>query len=125
MNLSGPSGVLFAGNGSANLSCWAEAGEVTTTTWRKDGRALSAGGRVLFAADMRSIRIEPLQKEDNGQFACELSNQVDRQEASYQMVVNCERTNEEELPGAGAPGASSRLTACRPSPPQMVPRNRR
>ncbi|CAF93841.1 unnamed protein product, partial [Tetraodon nigroviridis] len=88
VNLSGPSGVLFAGNGSANLSCWAEAGEVTTTTWRKDGRALSAGGRVLFAADMRSIRIEPLQKEDNGQFACELSNQVDRQEASYQMVVN-------------------------------------
>lgn len=90
MKVSGPSGLLFAANSSANLSCRAEAGEVTTTTWRKDGKALSAGGRVNFAADMSSVRIEPVQKEDNGELVCELSNPVDSQTASYQMVVNCE-----------------------------------
>lgn len=90
MKVSGPTGVLLAGNSSANLSCRAEAGEVTTTTWKKDGKDLTAGGRVLFAADRKSIMIDPLQKEDNGEFVCELSNQVDSSKASYQMVVNCE-----------------------------------
>lgn len=90
MKVSGPSGLLFAGNSSANLSCRAEAGEVVTSTWKKDGKALTSGGRVSIAADGMSVRLEPLQKEDNGQLVCELKNQVDSQTASYHMVVNCE-----------------------------------
>lgn len=90
MNVSGPTGVLFAGNSSANLSCRADAGEVLTVTWKKNGEALTAGGRVTFAADKKSIMIEPLQKEDNGEFTCEMGNPVSNEKASYKMVVNCE-----------------------------------
>lgn len=104
VKVSGPSGLLFAGNSSANLSCGAEAGEVTTVTWKKDGKALSAGGRVLIAADKKSIRIDPLQKDDNGQFVCELSNQVDNQAASFKMVVNCESYQRRRPDGGGAGG---------------------
>lgn len=104
VKVSGPSGLLFPGNSSANLSCWAEEGEVTTVTWKKDGKALSAGGRVHFAADKKSIRIDPLQKEDNGQFVCELSNQVDNQAASFKMVVNCESYQRRRPDGGGVGG---------------------
>lgn len=90
VKISGPSGLLFAGNSSANLSCRAEAGEVVTSTWKKDGKALTSGGRVSIAPDGTSMRVAPLEKQDNGLFLCELKNQVDSQTASYQMVVTCE-----------------------------------
>lgn len=90
VKVSGPTAVLFAGNSSANLSCGADAGEVLTVTWKKDGQALTAGGRVVFAKDMRSIMIEPVQKEDNSEYTCQLSNPVSDEKASYKMVVNCE-----------------------------------
>lgn len=88
--MGGPTAVLLAGNSSANLSCGAESGEVQTVTWKKGGASLAAGGRLVFAKDMRSLMIKPLQKDDNGEFTCELSNQVSRAAASYRMVVNRE-----------------------------------
>lgn len=88
--VSGPTAVLLAGNSSANLSCGAESGAVQTVAWRKGGAPLAPGDRLVFAKDMRSLMISPLLKDDNGEFTCELSNQVSRAAASYKMVVNCE-----------------------------------
>lgn len=91
--MTAPTAVLIAGNSSANLSCQAAAGNVEATTWLKDGRQLTASERVVFAADMSSVKINPLQKEDNGEYVCELSNPVNKAQDSYKMVVNCECLN--------------------------------
>ncbi|XP_061752718.1 carcinoembryonic antigen-related cell adhesion molecule 2-like [Nerophis ophidion] len=87
VNMSGPSGVLMAGNSTANLSCRATAGTVTTRTWLKDGQPVAGGGRVTLSADGGSLMIAPLQKEDNGEFQCQFANPVSSQRASYKMVV--------------------------------------
>lgn len=63
---------------------------MTTTAWLKDGRPLAADGQVAFTADMSSVMINPLQKEDNGVYTCELSNAVSKVTDSYKMEVNCE-----------------------------------
>lgn len=101
MKVTGPVGVLLAGNSSANLSCWADAGEVLSVTWKKDGQVLTAGGRVVFTKDMKSIVIDPLQKEDNGEYTCQLSNPVSNGKASYKMVVNCECQHQRRRRWAG------------------------
>ncbi|XP_037651693.1 carcinoembryonic antigen-related cell adhesion molecule 5-like isoform X1 [Sebastes umbrosus] len=86
--VSGPTATLIAGNSTANLSCQATAGTVKTVTWLKDGKLLVASGRVVFAADKSSVMINPLQKEDNGEFVCQLSNPVNTDKASFKMMVN-------------------------------------
>ncbi|XP_078123669.1 cell adhesion molecule CEACAM20 [Sander vitreus] len=86
--ISGPTDVLIAGNSTVNLSCQATNGTVKTITWHKDGQRLSAGGRLVFFANMSSIMINPLQKEDNGEYRCRLANPIHSVEASYKMVVN-------------------------------------
>nr|XP_057902815.1 carcinoembryonic antigen-related cell adhesion molecule 5 [Doryrhamphus excisus] len=88
VKMSGPSAVLMAGNGTANLSCQVTKGAVTSGTWQKDGKPLVAGGRVTLAADGSWVSISPLQKEDNGEYECRLANAVSVQTASYKMVVN-------------------------------------
>lgn len=88
--ITGPTATLIAGNSTANLSCQATAGTVETRTWLKDGKALSASSRLVFATDMSSMMINVLQKEDNGEYTCQLSNPVNTDQASYKMVVNCE-----------------------------------
>ncbi|XP_070778149.1 cell adhesion molecule CEACAM5 isoform X3 [Enoplosus armatus] len=88
VKISGPTATLIAGNSTANLSCQATAGTVKTTTWTKDGKPLSAGSRLVFADDMSSVLIKVLQKEDNGEYTCQLANPVNSVKASYNMVVN-------------------------------------
>lgn len=131
VKVSGPTAVLLAGNSSANISCRADAGEVLTVTWKKDGQALTAGGRVIFAKDMRSIMIEPVQKEDNGEYTCQLINPVSDEKASYKMVVNCECLHQRSGRRLAARGAGfvlkwtkAGLMICLVSP-QMVLKNRR
>ncbi|XP_031163566.1 carcinoembryonic antigen-related cell adhesion molecule 5 isoform X2 [Sander lucioperca] len=86
--VSGPNAALIAGNSTANLSCQATSGTVKTITWHKDGQRLSAGGRLVFSADMSSMMINPLQREDKGEYRCQLANPIHSVEASYRMVVN-------------------------------------
>lgn len=83
--------MLLAGNSSANLSCQATGGDVATTAvWLKDGKPLSASPRLVFAEDMHSFMIKTLQKDDNGEYTCQLSNPVSKEVASYKMEVICE-----------------------------------
>ncbi|XP_068561341.1 carcinoembryonic antigen-related cell adhesion molecule 5 [Cebidichthys violaceus] len=86
--VSGPTATLIAGNSTANLSCQATGGTVETVTWLKDGKTLSAGGRPVFSADKTSLMIKSLEKEDNGEYTCQLANPVNSVKASYKMVVN-------------------------------------
>lgn len=101
VRVSGPTAVLLAGNSSANLSCGADAGKVQTVTWKKDGQSLTEGGRVRFAKDARSVVIEPVLKEDNGEFTCQLGNAVSNEQAAYKMVVNCECLHQRRRSGRG------------------------
>lgn len=90
VKLTGPTGLtLIAGNSSANLSCEATAGNVTETVWLKDGKALSASPLVVFSSDRSSIFFKILQKENNGNYTCQLINSVSKKEDHFKMVVNC------------------------------------
>uniref|UniRef100_A0A3Q2T624 Carcinoembryonic antigen-related cell adhesion molecule 5 n=1 Tax=Fundulus heteroclitus TaxID=8078 RepID=A0A3Q2T624_FUNHE len=88
IKITGPSGTLLADNSSASLSCQAEAGNVTSVVWLKDGKTLSNTSHVIFSSDSSSISITTLKKEDNGMYKCQLSNSVSQLEAQYSMVVN-------------------------------------
>lgn len=86
--ITGPADTLIAGSNSANLSCMAATGTVESRTWTKDGKPLAGDSRVVFSADKSSLKITPLQKEDNGEYACVLSNPVNQIKASFKLVVN-------------------------------------
>ncbi|KAK9527102.1 hypothetical protein VZT92_015764 [Zoarces viviparus] len=86
--VSGPTATLIAGNSTASLSCQEAGGTVETRTWMKDGQTLTAGGRQVISADKKSLTIKPLEKEDNGEYTCQLSNSVSSVKGSYTMVVN-------------------------------------
>ncbi|XP_034561521.1 carcinoembryonic antigen-related cell adhesion molecule 5-like isoform X2 [Notolabrus celidotus] len=88
VKISAPAGPFIAGNSSANFTCKAASGTVKTKVWMKDGKPLVASSRVVFSSDMSSVMINPLQKEDNGEFTCQLSNQVTTSKASHKMMVN-------------------------------------
>lgn len=87
--MTGPNPPLFAGNSTANLSCQVSAGKVTETVWLRNNEPLSASPRVVFSSDMSSVAINPVQKDDNGNFVCKLKNPVSEEKAEYKMVVNC------------------------------------
>ncbi|KAM9838653.1 cell adhesion molecule CEACAM20-like [Aulostomus maculatus] len=88
IKITGPTSTLIAGNSSASISCQVSAGTVSTSSWLKDGKLLTPGARVTFSKDMISMTINPLQKEDNGEYACQVENPVNTEKASYKMVVN-------------------------------------
>ncbi|XP_010783799.1 HEPACAM family member 2-like [Notothenia coriiceps] len=80
--------VLIAGNSSANLTCRADSGQAQSVRWKQDRAAFGTGARRFFSPDMSSMLISPLQKEDNGEFTCMLTNPINTDSASYRMVVN-------------------------------------
>uniref|UniRef100_A0A8P4GGX2 Ig-like domain-containing protein n=2 Tax=Dicentrarchus labrax TaxID=13489 RepID=A0A8P4GGX2_DICLA len=88
VTVTGPKAVLIADNSTANISCQAAAGVVEKRSWMKDGKPLAASARVVFSSDQSSVMINPVQKEDNGEYKCELSNHVSTAQNSYKMVVN-------------------------------------
>ncbi|XP_029023634.1 carcinoembryonic antigen-related cell adhesion molecule 20-like [Betta splendens] len=85
--LIGPNATLLAGNSTANLSCQA-LGRVATREWSKDGKALLAGPRLTLSGDGSWLLISPVQKDDNGEFQCNLSNAVSSGSGRYRMVVS-------------------------------------
>ncbi|XP_038157035.1 carcinoembryonic antigen-related cell adhesion molecule 5 [Cyprinodon tularosa] len=88
VSISGPSDILIAGNSSANISCQEKAGKVLERVWLKDGKTLSPSTHIVFSSDKSSIFIKTLQKEDNGNYTCQLSNTVSKENAHFKMVVN-------------------------------------
>ncbi|XP_061093182.1 carcinoembryonic antigen-related cell adhesion molecule 6-like isoform X2 [Conger conger] len=87
-NITGPTGVLIAGNGSANLSCQAAAGTLISRKWLKDGQSLSPSNRITFSNDSSTVSIDPVQGSDNGHYQCRLTNPVSTDTGSYHLTVN-------------------------------------
>ncbi|XP_051526623.1 carcinoembryonic antigen-related cell adhesion molecule 1-like [Myxocyprinus asiaticus] len=87
-NITSPGSLLIAGNSTVNLTCAAAAGKAETVEWLKDGKPLTPGERVILSADKRTVTIVKVVKEDAGEYKCQLKNQVNKDEATYKMVIN-------------------------------------
>ncbi|TRY94792.1 hypothetical protein DNTS_035660, partial [Danionella cerebrum] len=87
-NISSSSSFLIAGSSSVNLSCSAATGKADSVQWQKDGNTLLPGDRIVVSADMKSLTIQQVVKEDRGEYKCLLSNRVNKDEASYKMNIN-------------------------------------
>ncbi|KAJ0055301.1 hypothetical protein NL108_014207, partial [Boleophthalmus pectinirostris] len=87
VKVSAPSEQLFAGNSSADLKCAAAKGTVDSVVWLKDGAPLTFSDRVVLGANKRSVQINPVQKEDNGEYTCTLSNPVSSEAAQVKLSV--------------------------------------
>lgn len=88
VSITAPSTILIAGNHTANLSCEAKAGTVTMRSWLKDGRPLATSQRVVLSADKTTVMFKTVEKEDNGEYKCQLTNAVGMESATHKMVVN-------------------------------------
>ncbi|XP_063054447.1 carcinoembryonic antigen-related cell adhesion molecule 5, partial [Engraulis encrasicolus] len=79
---------LVANNSSVSLTCEAK-GSITTRKWMKNGGTLSPEpDRVTISEDNRTVSISPVQKEDTGEYKCQVSNPVSNVEASRILKVN-------------------------------------
>ncbi|KAL0962384.1 hypothetical protein UPYG_G00339380 [Umbra pygmaea] len=87
-NITGLTGNLIAGNSSVNLSCQATSGIPTQIVWKKDDREHVPSNRVVFSADKSSFMINPVQKEDSGQYQCKVKNAVSEDFAYIRMRIN-------------------------------------
>ena len=88
--ITGPNPTLVAGNSTASLKCSATAGTMVTQAWMKDGKPLLSSNRVNVSGDSSQVTISPVQKEDSGEYKCQMTNAVSKEEATHKMVVYCE-----------------------------------
>ncbi|XP_056154179.1 carcinoembryonic antigen-related cell adhesion molecule 20 [Lampris incognitus] len=86
--VTGPTATLIAGIHAANLTCQAAKGTVVRKAWMKDNKPLSPSNHIVISEDQSVVMIKAVEKEDNGEFTCQLSNAVNTDTASYKMVVN-------------------------------------
>ncbi|XP_063055941.1 carcinoembryonic antigen-related cell adhesion molecule 5-like [Engraulis encrasicolus] len=88
ITISGSPGPLVAGKSSVSLTCEAK-GNITTRKWMKNGGNLSPEpDRVTIGEDNRTVSISPVQKEDTGDYTCQVSNPISNVEASGILKVN-------------------------------------
>ncbi|XP_048848790.1 carcinoembryonic antigen-related cell adhesion molecule 20-like isoform X2 [Brienomyrus brachyistius] len=83
----GPSTPLIAGNSSANLTCQTKSGSLNTMEWLKDGKPLVPSSSVTVSADKMSLFISSVQRTDQGEYQCKVTNPVSTDTASYRMTV--------------------------------------
>lgn len=88
-NISSSTSLLISGNSTVNLTCSAAVGKAESVEWLKDGKPLTPSSRAMLSADMRSLTIIQVVKEDAGEYKCQMKNKVNKDEASYKMVINC------------------------------------
>lgn len=92
-NIIAPTLTLIAGNSTVNLTCTSTVGKADSVNWLKDGKALEMTSRITFNADKSSITIPTVQKEDAGQYECQLKNKISMETKKYNMTVNCTLIN--------------------------------
>ncbi|XP_041962122.1 carcinoembryonic antigen-related cell adhesion molecule 21-like isoform X2 [Alosa sapidissima] len=83
-------GTLIAGNSSVNLTCDAQ-GTIITREWTKDGTPLFPSNSTTFYEDNRTLSISPVEKEDNGQYTCTVSNPVSSVSENHNLVVKYQK----------------------------------
>ncbi|XP_076135728.1 cell adhesion molecule CEACAM20-like [Alosa pseudoharengus] len=80
-------GTIIAGSSSVNLTCDAQ-GTIITREWTKDGTPLFPSNSTTFHEENRTLSISPVEKEDNGQYTCTVSNPVSSVSENHNLVVN-------------------------------------
>ncbi|KAL2084221.1 hypothetical protein ACEWY4_019739 [Coilia grayii] len=104
ITIAGSPGPLIAGKSSVNLTCEAK-GSIITRKWMKNGETLSPEtGRITFSDDNRTVSISPVQKEDRGEYTCQVSNPVSNAEGSETLIVKY-GPEKVEIKGEGHEGA--------------------
>ncbi len=69
---------------AATLSCTASGNPMPGLTWSHDGQQLTTSGRFLISSDQRMLSILDAQMEDEGEYVCRASSNLD----SASDVVN-------------------------------------
>ncbi|XP_062846188.1 carcinoembryonic antigen-related cell adhesion molecule 5 [Trichomycterus rosablanca] len=87
-SITGPSSPLIAGNSTCQLTCKSTAGIADKVDWFKNGQALTGTKAITFSTDKSNITISPVQKEDAGEYKCQLSNKINNNSATYKMLIN-------------------------------------
>ncbi|KAL2084215.1 hypothetical protein ACEWY4_019733 [Coilia grayii] len=104
ITIAGSPDPLIAGKSSVSLTCEAK-GSITTRKWMKNGETLSPeSGRITFSDDNRTVSISSVQKEDRGEYKCQVSNPVSNAEGSETLIVNY-GPEKVEIKGEGHEGA--------------------
>ncbi|XP_062395020.1 carcinoembryonic antigen-related cell adhesion molecule 1-like isoform X2 [Sardina pilchardus] len=80
-------GTPIAGNSSVNLTCDAQ-GTIVTREWTKDEKPLSPSNSTILHEENRILSIDPVEKEDEGQYTCTLINPFSSVSENYDLVVN-------------------------------------
>ncbi|KAI9518013.1 hypothetical protein NQZ68_042005 [Dissostichus eleginoides] len=94
-SVTSPPNLPIEGN-SFRLICDA-AGSVFTRKWRKGGLDLTPTVNMTLTNNSRELSFSSLNKDDNGDYSCVISNPLSSEEANYSMIVNCRTTRLYEL----------------------------
>ncbi|KAI5629742.1 carcinoembryonic antigen-related cell adhesion molecule 5 isoform X1, partial [Silurus asotus] len=83
-----PTSPLIAGNSTVNLTCTSSMGKADSVQWKKDGNPLDKSNRISFSPDGKTVSILPVQKEDSGEYSCQLKNKISSDSNNYKLTVN-------------------------------------
>ncbi|MCJ8749811.1 hypothetical protein PDJAM_G00180560 [Pangasius djambal] len=86
--ISAPTLDLIAGNSTVNLTCTASVGKADSVQWQKDGKPLDNTNRIIFTTDKSTLTILTVQKEDAGEYKCQLKNKISSEDNNYMLTIN-------------------------------------
>ncbi|XP_051812353.1 carcinoembryonic antigen-related cell adhesion molecule 5-like [Acanthochromis polyacanthus] len=82
-----PSVTLIVERTSVNLTCEAS-GSIWTRMWKKNGSDLILTDNMILSDNNRLLSFNPANRNDNGEYFCNISNPVSSDGAKYDLVVN-------------------------------------
>ncbi|XP_046700165.1 carcinoembryonic antigen-related cell adhesion molecule 20 [Silurus meridionalis] len=83
-----PTSPLIAGNSTVNLTCTSSMGKADSVQWKKDGNPLENSNRITFSPDGKTVSILTVQKEDSGEYSCQLKNKISSDGNNYKLTIN-------------------------------------
>ncbi|KAK3508264.1 hypothetical protein QTP70_017641 [Hemibagrus guttatus] len=87
-SISTPTLPLIAGNSTVNLTCTSSTGKADSVQWQKNGKPLDNSDRIIFSKDKSTVTILTVQKEDAGEYICQLTNKINSEGNKYNLIVN-------------------------------------
>ncbi|XP_025767436.1 carcinoembryonic antigen-related cell adhesion molecule 5 isoform X1 [Oreochromis niloticus] len=72
---------------SVSLTCEAS-GSVFRRNWMKDGSELTPTDNMILSDNNRVLTFNTVNRKDNGEYFCQISNPISSDEAKYVMIVN-------------------------------------
>lgn len=88
VNISVPNVPLIAGNVTVILTCTSSAGKADSVQWQKHSKPLESSNHIIFNKDNSSLTIVNVQKEDAGEYKCQLKNKISSDAKNYNLTVN-------------------------------------